>query len=133
MNAALAPAAFAPALAYLSSPSTTFDLLCARPAAAPAPAPTPRGTFVNGLVDSLDWTFGLDASEAELARQLLFGRNLGAIARVFDVDASTAHAMCRELFGRTGTDGRQQLFELGLRLTAARELSNHCFAPRARS
>lgn len=129
MNAAaadFAPAAdSAPALVYLAGSSTTFDLLGALPAAAPAPTSAPRGTFVESLVESLDWTFGLDAVEAELAEQLLFGRSLGAVAVCLGVDAATASAMCRALFQRTGTDGRQRLFELALRLTATRQLSKH--------
>lgn len=80
--------------------------------------------FVTRLVASLAWTFGLDQLERELARLLLCGRPLGAIARRLDICTTSAQRLCHALFVTTGTDGRQQLFEVALRLTAMRELSN---------
>lgn len=80
--------------------------------------------FVARLVASLGDTFRLDASERELTRQLLCGHTLGAIAKARAVDTRTAQQLCRSLFTATGSDGRQQLFEVALRLTTMRELSS---------
>jgi DNA-binding CsgD family transcriptional regulator len=80
--------------------------------------------FVARLVASLGETFRLDANERELARQLLCGHPLGMIAKAHGVDTRTAQQLCRSLFGATGSDGRQQLFEIALRLTTMRELSS---------
>ena len=117
MNASLALStlAFAP----------TYDLFSFAPRTVDIASPTPSGTFVDGLVAALASSFALDADEQELALLLLFGRSIGAAARRLGVNASEAQRRCRALFARTGTDGREQLFELGLRLAAATELSRH--------
>jgi hypothetical protein len=92
-------------------------------AAPPRYGTPPRDSFVTGLVASLALTFKLGERERALAEQLLFGRPLGAIARGLEVELTLAQRMCRELFATTGTDGREQLFELALRLTTMRALT----------
>jgi hypothetical protein len=111
--------------------ATAYDLrvrtsrrapVSARRARAQAEQPA-TGDFVSRLVDSLAWTFGLDTLERELARLLLCARPLGAIARGLKVSTSSAQRLCQALFVTTGADGREELFELALRLTAMRELN----------
>jgi DNA-binding NarL/FixJ family response regulator len=81
-------------------------------------------SFITRLVESLTWSFRLDAREQAVARALLCGHSLGSIAKSVDVDARAAQQLCKSLFGTTGTDGREQLFEVALRLTMMRELSS---------
>ena len=107
-------------------------LLPAAPAAsrasslvAPQANPTPRGTFIAKLVRALAERFELDAAERELAALLLFGRSFGAIARRLRVDIRELQRRCAALFAATHTDGKTQLFETGLRLSLARELSGY--------
>ena len=94
---------------------------------------TPTGTFVCRLVASLAATFCLDERERELTRLLFFGRSLGAIAKTLGVDTSEAQRRCRALFAATYTGGREPLFELALRLTTTRELSNFVVRRQAES
>lgn len=114
MNVAATPYDFAPA-----APLFVVD----------ANQPTPAGTFVSELVESLAAAFALGAEERELATLLMFGRPLGAIAHKLGVSISTAQQRCRELLATTATDGRQQLFELGLRLAAMRKLNSLFMSP----
>ncbi|PRQ03052.1 hypothetical protein ENSA5_18230 [Enhygromyxa salina] len=102
--------------------ASTYDLRLPAPVAQTETAP-PTDSFVTRLVTSLVWTFDLDESERELAVQLLFGRSAGAIARSLGVCGASVARRCRALFRMTGTDGREKLFEVALRLTAMRELS----------
>ncbi|EDM78640.1 hypothetical protein PPSIR1_29353 [Plesiocystis pacifica SIR-1] len=110
---------FAPTFSLPSSPSLA--------------GPTPAGSFVDGLVLSLVSSFKLDDGQRQLAAMLLFGRKLGAIARVLGVDSREAQARCKALFAATGTDGREGLFELACRLRATRDLSAMYMERAARS
>lgn len=109
-----------------------MDMNAALTTAAPRTVARPRSSqpastgqcFVARLVASLGDTFRLDASEREVARQLLCGHTLGAIAKAHGVDTRTAQQLCRSLFTASGSDGREQLFEVALRLTTMRELSS---------
>ena len=119
MNVAAATTAYA---------ATTYDLCLVPSLAIVEPTPAPSGTFVSKLVASLAASFPLDTREQVLAELLLFGRSLGAISRQLGVDTREVQRRCAELFAATCSDGRQQLFEIGLRLTTMRELSNHLLA-----
>jgi hypothetical protein len=126
MNASFAPSSIALAFA------PTYDLGAFSPLMPELDVAPPRGTFVDGLVAALASTFALDESEQELATLLLFGRSIGAAARRMRIDNGEAQRRCRGLFGRTGADGHQQLFELALRLAAMTELSKYLLTANAR-
>ena len=108
--------------------ATTYDLCLVPSLVVAEPAPTPADTFVAKLVTSLAATFPLDSHEQQLAELLLFGRSFGAIARQLGMGSREVQSRCAALFAATCTDGRQQLFEIALRLTTMRELSNHLLA-----
>jgi len=116
MNAAAALADTAP---------TTYELCLVPSQVSPTPAPAPRDTFVTKLAAGLAAHCGLDEAELELAELLAYGRSIGAIARTLELDTREVSRRCAALFAATHTDGRQQLFELGLRLTTMTELSAH--------
>ena len=103
--------------------ATTYEIsLFPAPVVASAP---PSSSFVSRLVASLVETFALDAKERDLASLVLHSRTPGSIARHFRVPGREVQAHLRALFTTTCCTGREQLFELALRLTTMRELSQH--------
>ena len=100
MNVALAAAT-------LSAP-TTYELCLFPSLVTPTAAPVPANTFVTKAAAALAKHFGLDAGELELAELLLYGRTIGAIARVLGVGSREVQTRCAALFATTESGCRRE-------------------------
>ncbi|MCA9702184.1 MAG: helix-turn-helix transcriptional regulator, partial [Myxococcales bacterium] len=109
MNAATAlrfAARTAPAAAYVSTPSGE-EARCVRLSDLLAP-----------LVAALEATFSLSTVEVEILRLLLANRSCARIAQRLSLRETTVHKHLHRICAKTNTNGRDQLFDLGLRLSA---------------
>lgn len=70
------------------------------------------------LFDALVHSYRFSVRERAILRHVLLGRSSAAIARRLGLRESTIHKHMHSIFARTGTDGRQRLHDLALRLAA---------------
>lgn len=70
------------------------------------------------LVEALAATFTLSEVEVEIVRLLLANRSCARIALRLGLRETTVHKHLHRICAKTNTNGREQLFDLGLRLSA---------------
>jgi DNA-binding CsgD family transcriptional regulator len=70
------------------------------------------------LVDALATRFALSPVETSVLGLVLAGRNCERIAARLGLRETTVHKHLHRVCAKTGTESRQELFDLGLRLAA---------------
>ena len=84
--------------------------------------PTEGQAMVRELAKALMRRFRFTRRERTILRQLVAGQSVDRIARQLDIRVTSVHKHMHRIFAKTGTEGRQPLIKLGMRLAAHRRI-----------